>query len=48
LFLKNGSVHACGSPDEVFVDEEYLAQAGLSLTKSEGFLQTMSLTNAWS
>lgn len=44
LVLKNGSVHACGSPDEVFVDEEYLAQAGLSLPRARAFLQTMSLT----
>ncbi|NLW10963.1 MAG: energy-coupling factor transporter ATPase [Clostridiaceae bacterium] len=42
LVLKNGSVHACGSPNEVFVDEDYLAQAGLSMPRARAFLHTMS------
>lgn len=44
LVLKDGSVHACGSPDEVFVEEEYLAQAGLSLPRARAFLQTLAVS----
>lgn len=40
--LKDGQVHACGAPGEVFVNEEHLAAAGLSMPRSKAFLHLLA------
>lgn len=42
LVLKDGRVHASGTPMQVFQDEHHLEQAGLSLPRSAAFLRAMA------
>jgi energy-coupling factor transport system ATP-binding protein len=44
LVLRDGKIHACGKPQEVFVDESYLRQAGLSLPRAKAFLESVAMS----